>query len=58
MLNRGGVVLRRVPARLDESSGRWRTTYALKRTESARIAAGGLVDEFGETNGSPSATVG
>jgi hypothetical protein len=40
-----------------EAGARWRTAYPLAEGESARVAPGGLVDRFGETNGAASATV-
>jgi hypothetical protein len=52
-----GSRTRTVQAHLDPATGRWRTTYQLRPTESARVPAGGLVDEHGETNGSASGSV-
>ena len=46
-----------VPATYDTTTRRWRTAYVLRPGESARVAAGGLTDAFGETNGAAGATV-
>ena len=46
-----------VPATYDATTQRWRTAYVLQPGESAHVAAGGLTDGFGETNGAPGATV-
>jgi hypothetical protein len=48
---------RRLEARRDDATGRWRTAGALRRGETARVAAGGVTDRFGETNGAPGASV-
>lgn len=53
---RGGRA-RTVPATFDPAIGRWRTAYALKPGESARVGAGQVTDEFGETNGAAGAVV-
>jgi hypothetical protein len=46
----------RFPA-LPSSDGRWHTAVALGSGDRAFVAAGDVVDEFGETNGAPSAQV-
>jgi hypothetical protein len=46
-----------VPAALDPATGRWRTSETLKPLERAFVAAGGLRDAFGETNGPDSTSV-
>ena len=53
-----GRLGRRVVATRDETTGRWRTSYQLRPNETARVWRGGLVDEFGETNGEASPVVG
>jgi hypothetical protein len=53
-----GRLARRLVARRDDATGRWRTPSSLRPGETARVWTGGLVDEHGETNGAPSAVVG
>ena len=47
-----------VPATYDAATQRWRTAYVLQPGETARVAAGGVTDAFGETNGTAGAVVG
>ncbi len=49
-----GGKTRTVPA--FESAGRWVTDYSLRKGEQAFVAAGGVVDAWGNFNGAASAT--
>lgn len=46
-----------VPAAVDPATGRWTAAAALYDGASAVVAPGGVRDEFGETNGAPTAVV-
>lgn len=55
--NHPDVVLRTVPATLDAATGRWVARTRLGAGEAAAVPPGGVVDAFGETNGTAAAPV-
>jgi hypothetical protein len=55
VLRANGTVARVVPASF--SGGRWYAAVSLKKGERALVAAGGVRDANGETNGAPTASV-
>jgi hypothetical protein len=44
---------RQVPAAYDETSGRWTARVELRPGDTVSVPAGGIVDQYGETNGQP-----
>ena len=55
VVNRGGQIKTKVPAVLVED--RWVAAVKMKAGERAYVAAGDVLDEYGETNGTDSASV-